>query len=191
MSRYGWTLKLDRCIGCESCMVACKAENNTRPTLSPLTFKDNTNLFPKHVSWRWVVKEENGKYPYPKRDYISMACNHCKTPACKASCPVGAISQRDDGIVLIDQDKCIGCQYCNWACPYGAPRFNEVTKKSEKCTFCFDRLEAGMKPACVATCIGRALTHTDDFDFSDSGRSAPKNFADPAKTKPAIAFENR
>ncbi|MBI5182738.1 MAG: 4Fe-4S dicluster domain-containing protein [Nitrospinae bacterium] len=187
MSQLGWKIDLGMCTGCESCTIACKAENNTEPQLSPLPLSDGG--FPIHVSYRWVIYKESGTYPTPRLDFTSMTCHHCKSPACIKSCPVGAISKRaGDGIVLIDYDKCIGCKYCLWACPYGAPQFNKTTKKVEKCTFCVHRIDKGLMPACVTTCVGRALTKVDDFNFSNSGKNAPQGFGDPSLTKPAVEF---
>jgi len=189
MAQRGWLIDLGKCIGCESCTIACKAELNTFPQQSPLKFKEGYLEAPRHVSYRWVIFQNGGAYPNPSLTFITSSCNHCQNPACLASCPVGAISKREkDGVVLIDQDKCIGCKYCIWACPYGAPQFNDNTKKVEKCTFCVHRLEKGLKPACVDTCVGRALYYVEDFDLKASGENRPPAFADPALTRPAVRF---
>ena len=101
-----------------------------------------------------------------------------------ASCPVDAISKRDsDGIVLIDQDKCIGCRYCEAVCPYGAPQFNGRTGKVEKCTACVHRQDAGLEPACVTACLGRALSWGT---FDGTHGAVPADFADPSLTGPSI-----
>jgi len=103
------------------------------------------------------------------------------------------IKRKTDGIVLINQETCIGCRYCIWACPYGAPQFNEETNKVEKCTFCVHRIDKGLKPACETTCVGRAL-HSGDMAeiearLDKSRQTLPDQFADPALTKPSIRFE--
>jgi Fe-S-cluster-containing dehydrogenase component len=199
MGQKGWFIDLSKCIGCESCTVACKAEWNTAPLSSPLGFKQGALEAPKHVSYRWVVFLENGTYPKPERLFVTSTCNHCAEPACLKSCPVSdhedwenpanAIVKRSaDGVVLINQDRCIGCKYCIWACPYGAPQFNEATNKVEKCTFCVHRLEQGLEPACVTTCLGRALFMEDSFPLERSGENAPPRFADPRLTRPAVRF---
>ncbi|MBI4659085.1 MAG: 4Fe-4S dicluster domain-containing protein [Verrucomicrobia bacterium] len=122
-----------------------------------------------------------------KREFISLACNHCDQPACLKSCPVGAITKRAaDGVVLFDQDKCIGCRYCVFACPYGAPRIDTDTGKVSKCTMCVHRLDVGLRPACEATCLTGAITFVPDFTGTTEAR--PADFNDPALTKPNIKF---
>jgi anaerobic dimethyl sulfoxide reductase subunit B (iron-sulfur subunit) len=82
---------------------------------------------------------------------------HCADPICMKNCPADAISKRDDGVVLIDQSKCIGCRYCEWACPYGAVHFDESKGVMTKCTMCADLLDKGENPACVDACVMRAI----------------------------------
>ena len=195
MTQFGWLVDLDKCTGCDTCTIACKSENNTRPLGSPMPFKNGSGVVPDHVSYRWVVKKESGEYPTPAVTFVTSACNHCEQPACQPACPVGAISKRaEDGIVLIDQDVCIGCKQCIHACPYGAPQFNSVTEKVEKCTFCVHRLYDGtgertqFEPACVTSCVGNALHLVENFEFAESGQNAPDGFADPALTVPAVKF---
>lgn len=195
--QFGWRIDLDKCTGCDTCTIACKSENNTRPVGSPMPFKNGGSVLPDNVSYRWVVKQETGVYPKPIVTFISSSCNHCESPACLASCPVpGAITKRAlDGVVVIDQKLCIGCKNCIQACPYGAPQFNSVTQKVEKCTFCTHRLykddgvtRTGFQPACVTTCVGDALHFEENFAVADSGMNAPAGFADPALTKPSVKF---
>lgn len=199
MAQLGWLVDLDKCTGCDSCTVACKAENNTRPLGSPMPFKNGRGVLPDHVSYRWVVKKETGVYPNPTLTFITSACNHCQHPACLAACPVSDVNdptnpnnaifkRAEDGIVLINQDVCIGCKYCIHACPYGAPQFNSETEKVEKCTFCVHRIDAGFEPACVTTCVGNALHVVRNFQFAESGQNAPEGFANPAATVPAVKF---
>ncbi|HXG59537.1 MAG TPA: 4Fe-4S dicluster domain-containing protein [Thermoanaerobaculia bacterium] len=183
MTQIGWILDLTKCVGCHACTVACKSENNTAPQISPLVMRNGRAIT---VDWRRVTEIERGTYPKVAREFVSMACNHCLEPACMKSCPVGAITKRDkDGIVLIDQEKCNGCRYCVWACPWGAPRFSEITHKVEKCTFCVQRIDAGLQPACVTTCVGRALTF--GYDVGPT-REVPEGFADPQLTGAQIRF---
>lgn len=147
--KYQLTLwvDLEHCTGCRACTIQCKAENNT----------------PLDVDYNRVIYVESGSYPDTRRLFVPMPCMHCGRPPCQAACPVRAITKRaKDGIVLIDGDKCIGCRYCIWACPFGAPQFNAATHTTQKCTLCSHRTTdanqnlTGLKPACVDTCIARA-----------------------------------
>jgi Fe-S-cluster-containing dehydrogenase component len=200
MPQLGWLIDLDKCTGCDTCSIACKSENNTRPLNSPLPFKNGRGVLPDHVSYRWVVKKEGGVYPNPSLTFVTSACNHCEHPACQAACPVSdvndpsnennAIFKREaDGIVLINQEVCIGCKSCAQSCPYGAPQFNSQTETVEKCTFCIHRLEAGFLPACVTTCVGNALHVVEDFNVDESGKNKPDGFANPTLTLPSVKFE--
>lgn len=208
MAQLGWLIDLNRCIGCNSCTIACKSENNTRPLLSPLPFKNGRGVLPDAVNYRWVVTKESGVYPNPLVTFITSACNHCQFAACMASCPLADVNTPDDetqaifkrnsdGVVLINQDVCIGCRNCVQACPYGAPQFNAATNKAEKCTMCIHRLydgsgsPTGFEPACVTTCVGNALRFVADFAEADAGANAPPGFADPTLTKPSVKFVPR
>ncbi|GMV43973.1 MAG: hypothetical protein AMXMBFR64_56890 [Myxococcales bacterium] len=178
MAQLSFKIDLTRCVGCRACEVACKSENNT----------------PVGVRYRKVVDVLTGTFPNLKKQFVSMACFHCKDPACVAACPSGAAFKESAfGIVRIDQEVCVGCKRCIAACPYGAPQFNAATGTTEKCTMCYHRivdetgvgLVPGMLPACVTSCIGRALTL--EFDNGDVGE-APAKFADPTLTKPSVTF---
>jgi len=213
MAQFGWLIDLDRCIGCDTCTVACKSENNTRPVASPLTFKNRggepiignpVGVMADHVSYRWVVKRVAGSYPSTTTNFVTSSCNHCEKPSCMAACPVSnpndpsnehnAIFKRaSDGVVLINDAVCIGCKECIAACPYGAPQFNSSTRKVEKCTFCLHRLydgrgRTGLQPACVTSCVGNALRFVESFNMADAGANAPEGFASPALTTPAVKF---
>lgn len=143
--RWAMVIDLRRCVGCRACTVACKAENNV----------------PEGVFRTWLKFVEVGEYPQTRPRYLPLFCNHCDNPPCVPVCPVLATYKRDDGLVLIDYDQCIGCGYCVQACPYGARHINPVQRTADKCTLCAHRIEAGQRPACVATCIGEALTVGD------------------------------
>jgi DMSO reductase family type II enzyme iron-sulfur subunit len=104
----------------------------------------------------WDEDTSSGDYPNNYHFYLPRLCNHCTKPACLEACPVRAIYKREqDGIVLVDQDKCQGTRLCNQACPYDKVYFNYITNKSEKCIFCFPRVEQGVAPACARQCPGR------------------------------------
>ena len=108
MARYGFVIDLDRCTGCSACMAACKTENNTG----------------QGIFWMYVLKYEVGKYPNVKWVFFPRLCNHCDNAPCVKVCPVGARHKREDGLVLTDYNRCIGCRYCEVACPYGVNYFN-------------------------------------------------------------------
>lgn len=91
--------------------------------------------------------------------YVSLSCNHCENPVCAEACPTQAMHKDENGIVSVDPDRCVGCRYCEWNCPYGAPQFDPERKKMTKCDFCRDYLEQGLPPSCVAACPCRALDY--------------------------------
>lgn len=180
--RFGMVIDLRKCTGCRACTLACKAENMTPP----------------EVSYNVVLEEEVGEYPNVRRMFMYKPCFHCENPPCVPVCPVQATWKREeDGIVVIDYDRCIGCRYCMTACPYGSrfidlgmsytdplqpyeqaasPEYAEYRVRAEggspignarKCHFCLHRLYQGMLPACLETCIGRAI-HFGDFNDPES-----------------------
>lgn len=113
MKRWGMVINLNRCIGCYACMLACKQEH----------------FLPPGVFWNRVLVGELGKYPAVRKQIYPVLCNHCEEPACVDACPTGATSRRDDGIVIVDSDKCVGCRYCLIACPYQQRTFLATLKK--------------------------------------------------------------
>lgn len=155
-------MDLEFCTGCRACTINCKSENNT----------------PIGVDYNRVIYVEQGSYPDTKRYFVPMPCMHCGKPPCLAACPVGAISKHDvNGIVEIDSDKCIGCKYCIWACPFGAPQFNADKHVTQKCTLCSHKtIEAdtgqpsGERPSCVDVCVGRMRWFGDQNWMSTSKR---------------------
>ncbi|MBI5253200.1 MAG: 4Fe-4S dicluster domain-containing protein [Euryarchaeota archaeon] len=173
--QLGFMVNIANCVGCNACVYACKQENNRDVKEGAL--------------WRRVVKIETGAYPNVKRYPVSMACMHCGKPPCKAACPVGAISKRDsDGIVLIDANKCIGCRYCVWACPYGAPQFDSEKKVTTKCTLCVHRIDKGIEPACVQTCMTKTLTYGDINELSLVKRERQARLVEADATSPSAVY---
>ena len=183
MSERKWMMVIDlrKCIGCHACTIACKMEN----------------LLPPGVVYRPVIEGEVGEYPNVTRHWLPRPCMQCEDPPCVPVCPVGATWKRDDGIVVIDYNLCIGCRYCIAACPYGARysdfgedytdgtpggrqpyeeaaslEYGKPWKRNggspignvRKCQFCIHRLDAGMLPACVTTCLGGATYFGDQND---------------------------
>ena len=147
--RLGFYFDQSICTGCKACQIACKDKHDT----------------PVGVNWRRVVEYSGGTWqqtgdtfsPNVFTYYTSIACNHCENPVCVQVCPTTAMTRRDDGTVFVDADKCVGCRYCSWACPYSAPQFNAETGHMSKCDLCADYRAEGMDPACVAACPSRAL----------------------------------
>ena len=140
--QHGFYFNADNCIACHACEAACSEKN------------DN----PAHIAFRSVGFVEGGTYPAYQRINISMACNHCDDPVCLKGCPTRAYTKfAEYGAVLQDPDICFGCGYCTWVCPYNAPQLDPVKGQVTKCNMCVDRLEVGLKPACVTACLGNAL----------------------------------
>ncbi len=140
MKRYGMVIDLESCVGCHACTVSCKMENNV----------------PEGCFNTWVEEWDSGEYPEVARVKLPKLCNHCVDAPCVKACPVNATFAVEGGIVVVDEEKCIGCGACVAACPYDARYMNNDTKKVGKCTFCIQRAEAGLLPACVSTCISHA-----------------------------------
>lgn len=170
----GFLVNIDRCIGCFTCEMACKNEYQT-------------GVKPR---WRKVYPLKEDKFNLPERNFMSLACNHCADPACLKVCPVGAYSKREDGIVMQDHARCIGCRLCTMACPYGAPQYNEDDRKVEKCLFCYQKMDRGEKPACVAACPVQALEVIEDVHtFKRVGVAGEMpGFPDTRVTRPSVRF---
>jgi anaerobic dimethyl sulfoxide reductase subunit B (iron-sulfur subunit) len=177
-------LDVQTCTGCKTCMVACKDKND----------------LPLGVRWRRVVEFAGGDWVrLPdgtfSQDvfayYISVSCNHCREPLCAQNCPTQAMNQDADGIVSVDPEKCLGCRYCEWVCPYSAPQFDEAQGQMTKCDFCRDELRQEGIPTCVAACPTRAL------QFGEYEELAARHGADllmaplpsPQLTEPNLILE--
>ncbi len=188
MTRYGMVIDLDRCIGCHACTAACRQENATPPG----------------VRWTRVMQVDEGSYPNVRRSFIPRGCMHCAEPPCVDVCPTGASYKRPDGLVLVDQSRCIGCKSCSMACPYEARHFLEAPQTYfpgqvtpfeqarpaeehpkgtvEKCTFCAHRLEEGLQPACIDTCPAMARYFGD---LEDSSSEVYRLAHDPRAVEPS------
>ena len=181
MTRYVMTIDLRRCVGCQTCTAACKGANATPPG----------------IQWRRVLDIESGEFPDVRRTFLPIACMHCGDPPCEAVCPTRATTRRDDGLVAIDYDLCIGCANCVMACPYDArsiihePRYaygDEPTAAeakrfdpdrvgvSMKCSFCKDRIDLaarsgqvpGVDPEVTPACVNSCISGAMAFgDIED------------------------
>lgn len=175
--RLAMVIDLTRCIGCHGCSVACKSEFDV-----PLGV------------WRsWVKYSQKGTYPRVKRFFLPRLCNHCEEAPCLRVCPVNATYRKDDGTILIDEDRCIGCRFCIAACPYNARFVHPEKGIVNKCDFCEHRVEAGLVPACVNTCIARARIFGDlndpESEISRVVSSNPVQVLKPeVGTKPQIYY---
>jgi len=139
---YALVVNTDDCVGCNACEVACKQEHSLP------------------VGPRWIRVYSDGPRDIAEKQqlrYIVTHCMHCCRPPCKDACPVGAITKRKDGIVLIDEKLCIGCKDCIPACPLGVMQFDEVKEVAQKCDLCVERIDRGRLPACVAACPSHCI----------------------------------
>jgi len=149
-----------RCVGCFTCQVACKQEND----LSPNTI--DGALAQTSPVWRRVIEVESGEYGSESVDYVSLSCMHCTEAPCASVCPTSAISRNDeDGVVEVDGGRCIGCKLCMQVCPSGIPQFG-VDGVMQKCNLCLQRLSEGERPACVAACPSKALVFESPIELS-------------------------
>ncbi|WP_147653511.1 4Fe-4S dicluster domain-containing protein [Vulcaniibacterium gelatinicum] len=182
--KLGLVIDLDTCVGCHACAVGCK-QWNSGGIAGPLTDEDAYGRAPSGVWFNRVHSYEvagtdgggAGAAQPAMTLHFPRSCLHCEQPACVTVCPTGASYKRaEDGIVLVDEDKCIGCKLCSWACPYGAREYSAVEGVMKKCTLCVDRIynehlpEAERVPACVQVCPTRAR-HFGDLGDPDSAVS--------------------
>lgn len=149
----------NKCVGCHACVIACMNENG----------------FQSPDQWRNIHKSQEQHFPDLPLFYLSLACNHCDDAPCLKNCPSLAYSRDEKtGAVIHNPEKCIGCKYCTWACPYDAPKYNPKKGIIEKCTFCNHRIEENIKPACANLCPVGALDFVKtDFTRQESIKSSP------------------
>ena len=192
--RLGLVIDLDVCVGCNACAVACK-QWNTSGTTGPLSDYNPYGESPSGVWFNRIRHFEVGDHPDSKTVHFPMSCMHCEDAACVTVCPTGASYKRpEDGIVLVDQDKCMGCNYCAWACPYGARELDREDGVMKKCTLCIDRIydeelpKEERQPACVLTCPTNARFF-GDFDDPDSEVSRLSSERDGMKLMPESDYK--
>ena len=149
MSKYYLIQDTKKCIGCHACEIQCKTNKSLPPGPRLCQIVE---VGPQLID------------NIPRASYIFMPCFHCQNPWCVAACPTGAMTRREkDGIVYVDHNLCVGCKTCISACPWGAPQWDPEKGKVVKCDYCMDRLDAGLKPACVTVCT----THCLKFDRAE------------------------
>lgn len=148
--QLGFYIDQSSCSGCKACQTACKDKNDLEygQLFRQVTETCGGTFTPKGSAYTQDV------FAY----YTSISCNHCDNPLCVKNCPKGAMHKRpEDGVVVVDQEKCTGCRICVKVCPYGAPQYSTVKQKVTKCDFCLDMLAKGEEPACVAACPLHAI----------------------------------
>ena len=164
--QVGFKYDQGKCVGCRVCQAACL----------------DANQWEAGTEWRRVIFSKREGY------FLSISCNHCDNTACMTVCPVSAYEKRDkDGIVLQDREKCVGCKYCMYACPYHAPQFSYDTGRISKCHFCYERQDNGEKPACVFRCPTGALTYGElaEIRKTEGGAAQLEGMPSPELTKPS------
>lgn len=183
MSPLAFFVDSDSCSGCKTCQVACKDKND----------------LPAGLHWRRVYEVTAGGWQKAGDAWtttvvaynLSVACHHCAEPVCAKPCSVDAIWKRPDGLVLIDQARCIRCNKCRADCPYEAIRYDAASNRVSKCDGCVDLVDAGQPPACVAACPNRALDFGDLEDLRRRHGSVDRVFPleDPAVSSPALVIK--
>lgn len=157
MADYVITFDRDRCISCFACEAHCSAKNKT----------------PKGARLgQMVVVGPVNRSGTPRYLNMYMTCFHCAKPWCVKACPTGAMTRREDGLVFVEKDLCVGCKACMQACPWRIPQWNEEEGKVIKCDNCLDRVDEGKKPACVEACCGHALDYVEVNEASAKTREA-------------------
>jgi Fe-S-cluster-containing dehydrogenase component len=175
--QLGLVIDLDVCVGCHACAVNCK-EWNTGGVAAPLTDLNPYGEDPLGVWFNRIHSYETSDNGKGTTVHFPRSCLHCEEPACVTVCPTGASYKRaEDGIVLVNEDLCIGCKLCSWACPYGAREYDYDAGVMKKCTLCIDKIynenldPADRVPACVATCPTSARSFGD---FNDPNSDVSK-----------------
>ena len=164
MTQYTILTDLNRCVGCLGCSVACKVVNGV----------EIGSFWNKVLRIGPFPDSEGAQFPDVYTYFLPVTCQHCENPACVKVCPTGASQKLPDGTVQIDKEKCIGCQFCAMACPYGVRYLNETERVVEKCTLCEQKIAQGELPQCVAQCGARARYFGDLEQGIDSFVGAGK-----------------
>ena len=170
MTQLALVIDLNVCVGCQACVTSCKSWNTSGSAGSLADFRPYDED-PAGTFFNRVQTFEVGEFPNTETVHFPKSCLHCEDPPCVPVCPTGASYKRkEDGIVLVDYDKCIGCGYCAWACPYGVRELDEKRQEMTKCTLCVDRIYSDAlapedrRPACVMACPTSARLFGDVHD---------------------------
>jgi tetrathionate reductase subunit B len=165
---YGMGVDIAKCIGCGRCMAACTTENDVP---QPFFYRTWVERYVIQNDGNVVVQALNSEGEQPLESatehdvmrsfFVPKLCNHCEHPPCVQVCPVGATFKTGDGVVIVDDKRCIGCRYCIQACPYGARYLHPERKTADKCTFCYHRISRDLLPACVEVCPTQARVFGD------------------------------
>lgn len=185
MGQLGFYHNADICIGCKACVISCKDKND-------LPLGEKFRRVYEYANCEWEEDENGGWNPANAFAYsVSIACNHCSSPACLAVCPVDAIHKREeDGIVWREEERCIGCGSCTQACPFGASYVSGASGTARKCDFCLDLIDQGETPYCVAACSMRCLEfgEIDDLRATYGTVASIAPIVDDGSTDPNVVF---
>jgi anaerobic dimethyl sulfoxide reductase subunit B len=183
MKQFAFYINSSACSGCKTCQVACKDKNDLKPG----------------INWRRVYDIQGGEWKQEKSVILSMpfaynlsiSCLNCEIPKCVNACPTKAIYENDNGIIVIDHTLCMGCRYCEWVCPYGAPQFDPEIRMMTKCNLCEDYIMEGKKPSCVDSCPMRAMDFGRSEDIIAKYGNTGEVFPLPGKelTGPGIVLK--
>ncbi len=169
VKRYALGIQIEKCIGCGNCVLACKIENDVpkepfyfRTWVERYLIKKNDDVVVQSIEGgAGKLSTEMEEKDILRSFFVPKLCNHCEKPPCAQVCPVGATFKTEEGIVLVDEKRCIGCSYCIQACPYGARYMHPEKHIADKCTLCFHRIKSGGIPACVEICPTQARVFGD------------------------------
>ncbi|MDR1815915.1 MAG: carboxypeptidase regulatory-like domain-containing protein [Clostridiales Family XIII bacterium] len=164
---------VSHCVGCYNCQLACKDEHAGNDWLPYAKAQPDTGQF-----WLKIEEHVRGTIPKVKMHYVPRLCGHCENAACVAACKHEAIARRDDGLLLIDPEKCKGCRKCVDACAYGAVYFNEEEKIAQKCTGCAHLIDVGEEPRCVQACVTECLRFGEESEMKDLLKGAEELLPD-------------